>query len=29
VAAFDAAVARMLDELLPWVEREAAKARSS
>lgn len=29
VAAFDAAVARMLDELLPWVEREAAKAQPS
>jgi cholesterol transport system auxiliary component len=29
VAAFDAAVARMLDELVPWVEREAAKGRAS
>jgi cholesterol transport system auxiliary component len=29
VQAFDVAVARMLDELLPWVEREAAKPRSS
>ena len=27
VAAFDAAVARLLDELLPWLEREAARAR--
>jgi len=26
VAAFDSAVARMLDELVPWLEREAAKA---
>jgi cholesterol transport system auxiliary component len=29
VAAFDAAVARLLDELVPWVEREAAKAGAS
>jgi cholesterol transport system auxiliary component len=29
VAAFDAAVARMLDELVPWLEREAAKGRAS
>jgi cholesterol transport system auxiliary component len=29
VAAFDAAVARMLDELVPWLEREAAKAGAS
>ena len=29
VTAFDAAVARMLDELLPWLEREAAKAGTS
>jgi cholesterol transport system auxiliary component len=29
VAAFDAAVGRMLDELLPWLEREAAKAGAS
>jgi len=27
VAAFDVAVTRLLDELLPWVESEAAKAR--
>jgi cholesterol transport system auxiliary component len=26
VTAFDAAVARMLDELVPWLERQAAKA---
>jgi len=29
VAAFDAAVGRVLDELVPWVEREAAKAGAS
>jgi cholesterol transport system auxiliary component len=29
VAAFDAAVGRMLDELLPWLEREAARAGAS
>ena len=29
VAAFDAAVARTLDELVPWLEREAAKAGAS
>lgn len=29
VAAFDAAVARALDELVPWLEREAAKAGAS
>lgn len=29
VAAFDTAVARMLDELVPWLEREAARAGAS
>jgi cholesterol transport system auxiliary component len=29
VTAFDAAVGRMLDELLPWLEREAARAGAS
>ena len=29
VAAFDVAVGRLLDELVPWLEREAAKAGSS
>jgi cholesterol transport system auxiliary component len=29
VAAFDVALGRVLDELAPWVEREAAKARPS
>jgi hypothetical protein len=29
VAAFDVAIGRLLDELVPWREREAAKARPS